>query len=158
MMSSRISGATMDRRIPVLAALAALSACNLPAADKESDGIARAFYGEIRSGADLSRDPHVDPSLATAQAQATLAGVRAWAPGAKPTQIQNSGWSYNTNAGQGTQAQLSHTYVYPGATVHVQTVMRKLPGQSAWTIIGFTANTDSGAPVAVGAPPKSSDE
>jgi len=148
----------MIRPLLSFGAVLALSACSLPAADKESDGIARTFYSEIRSGADLSRDPHLDPSLTTPQAQAALAGVKAWAPGAAPTQIQNTGWNYNTNAGQGTQAQLSHTYVYAGASVHVQTVLRKLPGQTNWTVVGFMANADAGAPVQVGVAPKSSDD
>lgn len=142
------------KRVLVVAALALLGACNFPAADKESDAIARAFYGEVRSNADLSRDPHVDPALATPEAAAALARVRDWAPGAAPTKVNNAGWSYDTTAGQGSVAQLSHAYVYPGATVHVQTVLRKLPGQTNWTIVGFEANTDTGPAVTVGAPPK----
>ena len=153
-----MGGNTLIRRLLALVTLAMLGACNLPAADKESDGVARAFYGEVRGGGDLSRDPHLDPALTTPQAVAALAQVRAWAPGASPTQVQNSGWSYNSSSGQGAQAQLSHTYVYPGATVHVQTVMRKLPGQTNWTIVGFTANADTGPAVSVGAPPKSGDD
>jgi hypothetical protein len=143
------------RRCLALALAAALGACSLPVADKESDAISRAFYSEVRTGADLSRDPHVDPTLTTPEAQAALAGARSWAPGAAPTKINNAGWSYNSNAGQGAQAQLSHAYAYPGgATVHVQTVLRKLPGQTQWTIVGFQANADSGPAVAVGVPPK----
>ena len=137
------------------AALAALGACSLPAADKESDALARAFYGEVRAGADLSRDPHVDPALATPQAAAQLAAVRAWAPGQAPEQINNAGWSYNSSLGQGAVAQLSHAFVYAGATVHVQTVLRKLPGQTAWTVVGFEANAENGPAVALGVQPKS---
>ena len=143
------------RRAIILSGFAAVSACSLPAADKESDGIARAFFSEVRGGQDLSRDPHVDPALTTATAQAALAQVRAWSPGAAPTQVNNAGWSYNGNAGSGSTAQLSHAYVFPGRTVRVQTVLRKLPGQTSWTVIGFEANTDSGPAVMVGTPPKS---
>lgn len=137
------------------AALAMLCACSLPAADKESDTIARAFYGEIRSGADLSRDPHLDPALATPEAAAALAAVREWATGQTPTQVNNTGWSVDSTAGQGSQAQLSYAYVYPSATVHVQTVLRKLPGQTTWTIVGFEANAATGPAIAVGVLPKS---
>ena len=144
----------MRRRL-VLAALAALGACSLPTADKQSDAIARGFYSEVRGGADLSRDAHLDPSLTTPEAVAALARVRDWAPGAAPTKVNSTGWSYNSNAGQGAQAQLSHAYVYPGATVHVQTVLRKLPGQTNWTVVGFEANADTGPAVAVGVAPKS---
>jgi hypothetical protein len=142
------------QRILVLAALALLAACSFPVADKESDAAARAFYAEIRSDADLSRDAHLDPSLATPNAAAVLARVRDWAPGQAPTKVTNAGWSYDTTAGQGSVAQLSHVYAYPGATVHVVTMLHKLPGQTSWTIVGFQANTDTGPAVAVGAPPK----
>lgn len=137
------------------AALAALCACSLPTADKESDAAARAFYSEIRSGADLGRDPHLDPALATPEAAAALAAVREWAPGQTPTQVNNTGWSFKSNAGQGSEAQLSHAYVYPSATVHVQTVLRKLPGQTTWTIVGFEANAATGPAITVGVAPKS---
>jgi hypothetical protein len=139
-----------------LASFVLVAACALPTADKQSDALARAFYSEVRSNADLARDPHLDPALTTPEAAAALARVRDWAPGAAPTKVTNTGWSYNSNAGQGSQAQLSHAYVYPGgATVHVQTVLRKLPGQTNWTIVGFEANADTGPAVAVGVPPKS---
>ena len=138
-----------------LAALAALGGCSLPAADKESDTIARAFYGEIRSGADLSHDPHLDPALTTPEAATALAAVREWAPGQAPTQVNNTGWSVDSTAGQGSQAQLSYAYVYPAGTVHVQTVLRKLPGQTTWTIVGFEANAATGPAITVGVPPKS---
>ena len=149
----RRASATMKRTL-VLAALALLGACSIPAADKESDAIARGFYSEVRSNADLSRDPHVDPALATPEAAAALARVRDWAPAAAPTKVSNTGWSYDSNAGQGSVAQLSHAYAYPGATVHVQTVLRKLPGQTNWTVVGFQANAQTGPAVAVGVAPE----
>jgi hypothetical protein len=141
-----------------IAAVAALGACSLPTADKESDAAARAFYGEIRSGADLSRDPHLDPALTTPQAAAALAALREWAPGQTPTQVDNTGWSIDSTAGQGSQAQLSYAYVYPSATVHVQTVLHKLPGQTSWSIVGFEANAATGPAIAVGVPPKSASD
>jgi hypothetical protein len=137
-----------------LVALGFVAACNLPTPDKESDAVARAFYAEVRSNADLSRDPHLDPALTTPETVAALARVRDWAPGAAPTKIDTAGWSYNSTAAQGSEAQLGHAYVYPGATIHVQTVMRKLPGQTNWTIVGFEANADTGPAVAVGIAPK----
>jgi hypothetical protein len=142
------------KRVLVAMALALLAACNIPAADKQSDAIARAFFAEIRSGADLSRDPHVDPALTTPEAAAALARVRDWAPGAAPTKVNNAGWSYNSTVGQGSIAQLSHAYVYPVASVRVQTVLRKLPGQTTWTVVGFEANAETGPAVAVGVAPQ----
>jgi hypothetical protein len=146
--------ATISRRWASLAAFIALAACSLPPADKDSDRVARAFFSEVRSGADLSRDPNVDPALATPAAQASLAQVRAWSPGAAPTKVDNAGWSYNSTAEAGSTAQLSHAYAFPGGTVRVETVLRKLPGQTNWTIVGFQANADTGPAVTVGTRPK----
>jgi hypothetical protein len=137
-----------------LTAPVVLAACSIPAGDKQSDGVARAFYAEVRSNADLSRDPHVDPALATPAAAAELAAVRAWAPGEAPKQVNNTGWSYNSSLGQVAVAQLSHAYVYAGDTVHVQSVLHKLPGQMTWTIVGFEANAEHGPAVTVGVQPK----
>ena len=145
------------KRVLALAALTALAACSLPTPDKESEAVARAFYAEVRSNADLSRDTHLDPALTTPEAATALARVRDWAPGAAPTKVNDTGWSFDSTAGQGSRAQLSHAYVYPGATVHVQTVLRKLPGQTAWTIVGFEANADTGPAVSVGVPPSGPD-
>jgi hypothetical protein len=38
--------------------------------------------------------------------------------------------------------------------VHVQTVLRKLPGQATWTVVGFQANAETGPAVAVGVAPQ----
>ncbi|HEY3799514.1 MAG TPA: hypothetical protein VGL58_14270 [Caulobacteraceae bacterium] len=135
-----------------------LAACSLPTMDKESDGLARTFYAEVRSGADLTHDAHVDPALASPDAIAALAPVRGWDAGQQPKQVSNTGFSFNSDTASGTTAQLSHAYVYAGGTVHVTTVMRKLPGQTTWTIVGFQANTDTGPAVSVGALPKSNDD
>ena len=141
------------KRVLALAALTALAACSLPAPDKQSEAVARAFYAEVRSNADLSHDRRLDPALTTPEAAAALAKVRDWAPGAAPTKVNDAGWAFDSTAGQGSRAQLSHAYVYAGATVHVQTVLRKLPGQPEWTIVGFEANADTGPAVSVGVPP-----
>jgi hypothetical protein len=145
----------MRARLLALAVLAGAAACNLPAADKASDAIARAFYGEVQSGADLTRDPHVDPALETPEAAAALAQLRAESPKGAPDSVRNTGWRYNTSAGSGTVAQLSHDYVYGSKSVAVQTVLRKAPGQTNWMIVGFEgAASGASSPVVVGVPPK----
>jgi hypothetical protein len=146
------------RRTPASRALAvaALFGCSLPAADKESDRIARAFYDEIRTGADVDRDPNVDPSLKTDEAKAVIAQLRVMLPTAAPTSVRNTGWNYSSSAGFGASAQLAHAYVYPDRTIDVETVMQKAPGQAAWSIVGFEAERQGATqgPLVLGTPPK----
>ena len=141
---------------PVLLVLA-LAACNLPAADKESDADARGFYDELRTGADLSRDPHLDPAFRAAAAALSPADVKAQIPAGAPTKVNVTGWSYDSTAGAGSKATLSHDYVYAGRTVHVMTGLHKYPGQTAWTIVGFRAIADGAAqPILIGTMPETS--
>jgi hypothetical protein len=150
----------MWRLFSIAAAALAISACSLPAADKESDQIARTFYQELRTGADLDRDAHVDPSLKTDAAQAEIAQLRAWLPAAAPTSVQNTGWNYSSSTGAGAWAQLAHAYVYPDRTIRVETVLQKAPGQTMWSIVGFEAERDGATqgPLIIGTPPKSASD
>jgi hypothetical protein len=142
------------RAVPLLAVLA-LGACNLPVADKESDALARGLYDELRTGADLARDPHLDPSLRAAAAALPPAVVRAQVPRGPWTKLNVTGWNYASSSGAGANATLSHDYVYPGRTVHVMTALHKDPGQAAWTIVGFRAIADGAdQPIVLGALPK----
>ena len=143
-----------------LAITVALAACHLPAGDKESDQIARTLYDELRSGADLARDPHIGAALKTDDAKAQIAQLHALLPAAAPTSVQNTGWNYASTAGAGASAQIAHAYVYPDRTIHVQTVLRKAPGQASWTIIGFEAERDgaTGEPIILGTAPKSASD
>ncbi|HVN02050.1 MAG TPA: hypothetical protein VMT68_17755 [Caulobacteraceae bacterium] len=142
----------------MLAALA-LAACSLPVADKQSDAVARAFYDELRAGADLTRDPHLDPALKPAAAALSPADVRAQIPSGPPTKVNVTGWNYNTSSGEGSNARLSHDYVYAGRTVHVMTGLRKYPGQADWTIVGFRAIADGAAqPILLGTMPPTPNE
>jgi hypothetical protein len=143
------------RRLPAALALA-LGACSLPAADKQSDQIARTFYDELRTSADIDRDDHVDASLKTEDAKAEFAALRTWLPKTAPTTVKNTGWNYASSTGAGAWAQLAHAYVYSDRTIRVQTVMQKAPGQSTWSIIGFEAERDGAAegPIIIGTPPR----
>jgi hypothetical protein len=137
-----------------IAAAAALSACSLPVIDKESDGIARAFFDEVRSGADLTRDTHVDPSLETPAAAAGFAAIRALLPPGAPTKVNNTGYNFNSSTGTGSSARLSHQYVYGARSITIQTVMRKAPGGTVWFVVGMEADLGGAqAPIIVGAPP-----
>jgi len=139
-----------------LALALALAACSLPAADKQSDQIARTFYDELRTGADLDRDAHVGAALKTEDAKAEIAALRVWLPKTAPASVKNTGWNYASSTGAGAWAQLAHAYAYPDRTIRVQTVMQKAPGQSSWSVIGFEAERDGAAagPIIIGTPPR----
>jgi hypothetical protein len=137
-----------------LAAGLALAACSLPVVDKESDGIAQTFFDEVRAGADLTRDPHVDPSLETPAAAAGFAAIRSLLPPGAPTKVNNTGYNYSTSSGTGSNARLSHQYVYGARSITIQTMMRKPPGGTQWFVVGMEA--DPGGvqpPLIVGTPP-----
>src|SRR5476651_1059588 len=122
--SYQATGAATIKAASILAAFAAavaMAACSLPVADKESDGLARAFFDEIRGGADLSHDIHLDPSLQTPIAAAGFAQIRSLLPPGAPTKVNNSGFSYNSSSGTGTTARLSHQYVFGARTITIQT-------------------------------------
>jgi hypothetical protein len=133
----------------------ALAACSLPAPDKASDAAARGFFDEVRSGADLSRDPHVDASLLAPDAAAAIAQIKAALPPGAPSAVRDTGWSFVSTAGTGAKAQLSHAYTFGARTITIQTVLTKPPGGTLWRVIGVEADLGGeAAPIVAGAPPK----
>ena len=132
----------------------ALAACSLPVVDKESDGIARTLFDEVRAGADLTRDPHIDRSLETPAAAAGFSRIRSHLPPGAPSNVNNTGYSYNSSGGTGTTARLSHQYVFGARPITIQTTMHKPPGGTQWFVIGMEADLGAAeAPIVVGTPP-----
>jgi hypothetical protein len=137
-----------------LATAVALSACTLGVIDKESDSVARAFFDEVRTGADLSRDTHVDPSLQAPAAAAGLARIRSQLPPGAPTKVNSTGFSFNSDTATGGTARLSHEYVYGARSVTIQTFLRKPPGATIWFVVGLEADLGgTQPPIVVGAEP-----
>ena len=142
--------------VPALAVLA-LAACSLPAADKQTDAEARQLYQEIRTGADLSRDPNLAEDLKAPDRLAELAGVKALLPPGEPSKVENRAWNYQTTTG-GSVATLVHAYIYGKRTVLAETVLRKGSGDKTWSIAGFHVTLDhppgqDDSPVTVTGPP-----
>jgi hypothetical protein len=132
----------------------ALGACSLPVVDKESDAVARTFFDEVRTGADLSRDAHVDPSLQTPIAAEGFARIRGLLPPGAPTKVNSTGFSFNTDTASGGTARLSHRYVYGAKTITIQTFLRKPPGATIWFVVGIEADLGGTQPaIVVGAEP-----
>lgn len=127
----------------------ALAACSLPVVDKESDGVARTFFEEVRAGADLSRDAHVDPSLETPIAAEGFARIRSLLPPGPPTKVNNTGFSFNSSSGTGAHARLSHQYVWGDRNVTIQTFMKKPPGGTSWFVFALEADLGGAQPAIV---------
>jgi hypothetical protein len=143
-------------RLIALALALALAACSLPTVDKDADAAARGLYDEIRTGADISKDPRLGAELRNPEALAQLAEVRAHIPTAAPTKVENRSYEFNTTT-SGSTASLTHAYEYPGGTVLADTTLQKAPGQKTWSIVGFHVKVEpkSGrnAPAATTTPP-----
>ncbi len=135
--------------IVALAAGLLIAACNLPVVDKESDGVAKAFFDEVRTGADLSRDGHVDPSLRTPITDQGFARIRSLLPPGPPTKVNNTGFSYNSSSGTGSTARLSHQYVWGARNVTIQTFMKKPPGGTNWVVYALEADLGGAQPAIV---------
>ena len=144
----------------VVGVAASVSACNLAAAAKQADQVARTFYSEVQNGADLAKDPHVSTGLQTSDAAAALTRARALIPAGQPTSIKNDGWHFATSSGVGSSAQLGHIYQYGPTTIHVQTVLQEAPGQTAWMVTGFEVQQDgsTNGPIIVGQAPKTASD
>jgi hypothetical protein len=113
----------------------------------------RAFFEEVRTGADLTRDPHVDPSLETPVAAAGFSQIRAHLPPGAPTKVNNAGFNFNSSSGTGATAALSHQYVYGARTITIQTFMKKPPGGTRWFVVGVEADLGGVEPaIVVGTP------
>ncbi|HWE44802.1 MAG TPA: hypothetical protein VG407_02150 [Caulobacteraceae bacterium] len=133
----------------------ALSACSLMTPDKDADALARRFIGEVASGADLSKDPAVDPQLAGAAWQTQREGLMGLFPKPMPDSVKTTGWSLNAKAGEGARAELRFKYLYGKTPVVLTTVLRKPEGKTAWIATGLTGARDAG-PVTLGEPARAS--
>jgi len=126
----------MTLRIAAAGMALALAACSLPVVDKQADAAARGLYEEIRTGAELAKDPNLGPPLKSAEALAQLAEIRTHIPAGPPAKVENRSFNFSTSPG-GSSATLVHAYKYPGGTVLADTYLEKAPGQKDWQVVGF---------------------
>ncbi|HZZ90217.1 MAG TPA: hypothetical protein VFE13_17945, partial [Caulobacteraceae bacterium] len=117
--------------------------------DKESDGIARHVFDEIRSGGDVTADPHLDASIRTPLASMGFAQIRSQLPPGPPTKVNNAGFSYNSSSGTGSTARLSHQYAWGPRSVTIQTFLKKPPGGTAWFVTAVEADLGGPRPAIV---------
>ncbi|MFI4935908.1 MAG: hypothetical protein ACHP7N_14905 [Caulobacterales bacterium] len=138
----------MSRLAAVLLALA-LAACKpaAPTLDPSADPIARAFFEEVRTGADVSGDIHVAHELKNPTSEEQLAIFRGMIPPGAPTSVETRSWKIDESP-TGTTTRMMHVYHYPDANVIAQTALFKSPSGVDPVIVGFEVSlepADSGA-------------
>lgn len=134
----------MPRFAGLLLALAMVGCKPAPATlDPQADPIARQFFAEVRSGADLDADPHLAHELKNSTTEGELAQFRAMIPPEPPQSVRLQSWSATTN-GAGTTTQLTDVYSYGDHALTVLTALFKSPDGKAPVIVGFDLHETSG--------------
>ena len=122
----------------VLSGVAALAACQpaKPTLDPSAEPIARAFFDEVRTGADLDQDEHLAHELKNPTSEQQLAVFKTLIPVEPPQQIELKSWEVSTDAA-GTTTKLTELYHYADRTLAAQTALFKSPSGKDPVIIGF---------------------
>ncbi len=118
-------------------ALVACKPATPPAPDPNADAIARQFFDEVRTGADLENDPH----LAT---EAQIAEFRALIPAEPYKSVELRSSSVSSDSA-GTTTKLADVYAYGDRALLVQTALFKSPAGVEPVIVGFRVDPDTGA-------------
>jgi hypothetical protein len=126
-------------RFGALLIILALAACK-PAATQELDPsaevIARQFYEEVKSGADLNTDTHMAHELKNPTSEQQLAMFRSMIPDEPARSIDLESWDAKTDDA-GTTTRLTFNYGYSDRTLVAQTALFKSPGGKEPVIVGF---------------------
>ena len=130
-------------RLAVLCLGLLLCACGLPAPDKSAEPIARSFYDEVRSGADLTDDPNVAHELKNDTSTQQLAAFREMIPAEAPQSIQTRAYDVVVNS-TGTTTHITDAYRYADRTLIAQTALFKSPSGRSPVIIGFHLSMEGG--------------
>ena len=130
-------------RFAVFSAALALSACQPPAPtlDPSAEPIAREFFDEVRTGADLDQSPHLAHELKNPTTEAQLAEFRASIPVEPPRSVSLTSWDAKTDS-VGTTTRLTEAYAYGDRTLTVRTALFKSPSGQDPVIVGFTVSSD----------------
>ena len=112
--------------------------------DPAAEPIARAFYDDVRRGADLDAEPHLAHELKNPTTEAQIAEFRAIIPQDATGQVELKSWDARTDS-TGTTTRLTHTYRYPDRVLLVQTALFKSPDGVDPVIVGFEVKPSDGA-------------
>jgi hypothetical protein len=134
----------MPRFASVLVVLS-LAACkpDAPARDPNADAVARQFFDEVRTGADLDADPHLAHELKNPTTESQIAQFRALIP-AEPYRSVARRSSETTTDSAGVTTKLTDVYNYGDHTLVVQTALFKSPGGVDPVIVGFNVGPGDG--------------
>lgn len=129
----------MPRFAAALALIVLASACKPAAApqlDPSAEVIARQFYEDVRSGADLNTNTHLAHELKNPTSEEQLAMFRSLIPDEPARSIDLDNWDAKTDT-DGTTTRLTIDYGYGDRTLVAQTALFKSPGGVDPVIVGF---------------------
>jgi len=132
-------------RFAAVFVLLALVACKPAAAtlDPAADPIARAFYDDVRRGADLDAEPHLAHELKNPTTEAEIAEFRQIIPPDAPGAVELKAWDARTDQ-TGTTTRLTHLYHYADRVLVAQTALFKSPNGVDPVIVGFQVTPSDG--------------
>jgi hypothetical protein len=125
-------------------ALVACKPATPPAPDPNADAIARQFFDEVRTGADLENDPHLAHELKNPTTEAQIAEFRALIPAEPYKSVELRSSSVSSDSA-GTTTKLADVYAYGDRALLVQTALFKSPAGVEPVIVGFRVDPDTGA-------------
>jgi hypothetical protein len=131
-------------RFAALCLAVALTACKpaAPTLDPQAEGIARTFYDEVRSGADLNADTHLAHELKNPTSEQQLQLFRAMIPIEPPRSVEMRSFDVKTDS-TGTTTRLTEVYHYADRTVVAQTALFKSPSGTDPVIVGFQVSNEA---------------
>jgi hypothetical protein len=134
-------------RLVCVLAVVGLAACQPPAPtlDPQADPIARQFFDEVRTGANLDADPHLAHELKNnTTAAEQLAQFRSEIPPEPYRSVELKSWDAKTDD-TGTTTRLTDVYHYGGQDLTVQTALFKSPSGQDPVIVGFKVSQGDGS-------------
>jgi hypothetical protein len=117
-------------------ALAACKPAEAPSLDPGAEVIARQFFEEVKSGADLNANTHLAHELKNPTSEEQLAMFRSMIPDEPSRSIDLESWDAKTNS-DGTTTRLTIDYGYSDRILVAQTALFKSPGGKDPVIVGF---------------------
>ena len=135
----------MSRFAGVLVVLS-LAACKPapPTLDPNAEPIAKAFFDEVRTGADLGADIHLAHELKNPTTEDEIAQLRPLIPAEPYRSVTLQSWDAKTDS-TGTTTRLTEVYDYGDHTLIAQTALFRSPGGVDPVIVGFNLKPgDSG--------------
>jgi hypothetical protein len=115
-----------------------------PTLDPAAEPIARAFFEEVRRGADLDAEPHLAHELKNPTTEAQIAEFRGRIPQDETAVPELKSWDARTDS-TGVTTRLTEVYHYGDRVLVAQTALFKSPGGVDPVIVGFRVQPSNGA-------------